>query len=244
MRVQTIIEHLGYPANQAKIYLASLKMGEAAVSTIAEQVVLPRTTVAELLLALHKHGMMNYYIKHGRKYWVAESPNRLMGMLKEREIMLASALPQLRGMRYRDGDKPNVRFYSGFEEIQNVFDDIIETKHHIKALVSWNDFLEYMGNRFVSDFIERRNKHFLKIQMLTVKTPYTLNLKTRDSAELRQTRFLPENILIRHVANYIYDSKVAIIFFNHKEPMGLIIEDPGMAHVQNVYFENLWRQTS
>ncbi len=244
MHIQTIIEQLGYPANQVKIYLASLKMGEAMVSDIAERVALPRTTVAELVQTMHKHGLMNYYIKRSRKYWVAADPDKLLNILKERETMLASVLPQLHFLENNDGNKPAIHCYIGMEEIKNIFDDIIETKHHIKALVCWDDFKEYMGKRFVFDFIERRYKHFLRIRLITPKTPSALTLKSKDQEELRQTRFLSAGVSLRRVSNFIYGDKVAIISFNKKEPTGLVVEDPDVVHAQTIYFENLWQHST
>lgn len=245
MHIQTVLQQLGYPAGQVKIYLASLKVGESTIADLAEQVGMPRTTVTELLADLHKHGLMNYYIKRSRKVWVAENPDKLLITLKEREAALQTILPVLHGMRRESGSsKPNIRYYAGIEEVKNIFDDIIETKHHMLALVSWDDFKAFFGDEFVSDFIERRHAHFLKIRLITPKTDLAVLLKQQDGAEMRQTRFLPEHIALRRVSNFIYNGKVATISLNRKEPMGIIIEDPDVVHAQTIYFESLWHHST
>ncbi len=245
MHIQTVLNQLGYPMNQVKIYLASLKMGEGTIADISEQVNMPRTTVTELLAEMNKHGLMNYYAKKGRKYWLAESPDKLMVIVKEREAGLKAILPQLHAMKFDSGEaKPNIRTYAGVEEVKNIYDDIIETKHHIMAVVSWDDVQEFFGDNFMNDFIERRASHFLKMRLIAPKTQLSLSLKASDSKELRQTKFLPEHIALRRVSNFIYGGKVATISMNRKVPTGLIIHDPDVAHAQSIYFESLWHHST
>ncbi len=243
MQIQSIIEQLGYPPNQAKVYLAALKMGESTVSEIAERVGLPRTTVEELVLKLHARGWMNYYTKRNRKYWEAEQPDRLLETLKDREASFAAIVPRLRELQRKRGGKPVFRCFVGTEEIKNIFDDIIGAMRHIKAMVSWDDFQEYMGKQFVFDFVERRYKHFLRIQLLTTRTPSAVLMKSQDAEELRLTRFLPCGVQLQRVSNFIYGDKVATVSFNRKEPVGIIIQDPDVAHAQDVYFDNLWEHS-
>lgn len=241
MHIQTVLQQLGYSPNQVIIYLAALKMGETKIADIAEQVAMPRTTVTELVEELHKHGLMNYYAKRGRKYWVAENPDKLMIALKENEAALLAILPQLQAMKFESGEsKPNIRYYKGVAEVKNIFNDIITTKHNMLATVSWDDFREYFGNNFSDDFIERRNSHNLRIRLITPKTALAEKLKFADAKELRITRFLPNNIELHRISNFIYGDKVAIISMNRKEPMGIVICDPDVAYAMTIYFESLW----
>lgn len=244
MHIQTVLQQLGYPANQVKIYLASLKMGEATIADIAEQVAMPRTTVAELIAEMHRHGLINYYAKKSRKYWTAENPDKFMIIIKEREAALRSIMPQLHGMKFDSGQgKPGIRSYIGLEEVKTMFDDMIETKRHIKAVVCWDDFKEFFGDEFVHDLIERRYTHFLRMRLITPKTESAQKLKSSDAKQLRQTRFLPENIELRRTSTFIYDSKVTLVSLNRKQPTGILIHDPDVAHGQLIYFESLWQHS-
>lgn len=99
MQIQKVIEELGYSANEAKVYLAALSLGECHVSDIAAKVKLPRSSVQAIVDKLHKDGLMNFYVQRRYKYWVAENPERLLANLKKREADIASALPSLTAMR-------------------------------------------------------------------------------------------------------------------------------------------------
>jgi len=239
-----VLQNLGYSPHEIKIYVALLKMGETNIADLSHQTQIPRSSVKELLEGMHARGLTNYYIKQGRHYWTAEYPERVAATLEERLAAFRAILPSLKEMQSDIKDKPHVRVYSGAPEMQLIMDDIIETKHHILALVSWDDWLESLGQEYLDSFIERRHSHFLKIRFITPRTDSAVRLKQKDEEELRRTRFLPSDIELRRTSNFIYGSKVAIISMNKKEPTGIVIEDPDVVHAMTIYFESLWLHSS
>lgn len=105
MNTQKVIELLGYSAKEAKVYLAALSLGEAHISDIAAKVKLPRTSVQVIADKLHKGGLMNFYIMRRYKYWVAESPERLLTTLKNHEELIHEAMPVLTALRTASWNK-------------------------------------------------------------------------------------------------------------------------------------------
>lgn len=99
MQNQKVIEQLGYTAKEAKVYLASLSLGEAHISDIAARVKMPRSSVQLIADKLHEDGLMNFYVMRRYKYWVAEKPARLLENLKRREEIIEGALPELSAIR-------------------------------------------------------------------------------------------------------------------------------------------------
>ncbi len=245
MNIESALQKMGYPIGQVKIYLASLKMGEAVIAEIAEEVNIPRTTVIDLVADMHKHGLMNYYTKRGRKYWVAEDPEKLMLIIKERESTLKAVLPQLQAMKFDSGSgKPSIRLYIGHEEVRTMLDDMIEHGKHIKSVVSWDDFEDFFGDDFVEDLIERRYSRNMQMRLVTTRTKLSSELKKRDAKQLRHTRFLPANIELRRTSTFIYGDTVTLISLNRKQPTGILIHDPDVVHGQTLYFESLWAHSS
>lgn len=241
MNTSKILEQLGYPSNQVKIYLASLKMGEATIAELAENLSMPRTTIAEVLNEMNKNGLMAFYSRKNHKYWVAENPNKLLSSLQEKEANLKNILPQLHAMHFDSGEgKPNIRCYFGTNEIKNMLNDMMEDKHHIMAVVSWDDFIEFLGQDFINDLIEKRKNHFLKMRLITPNSTLAISLKKQDNKELRQTKLLPEHIKIRKSSTFIYGDKVSLLSLNPKQPTGILIHDPNVAYGQSIYFESLW----
>lgn len=242
MHIQKVIEQFGYKPNEAKVYLAALGLGEATVSEIAGRVKMPRTSVQIIAEALHKNGLMNFYIKRRYKYWIAENPEKLLIRLREQEAALRAVLPELQAARRDKSGRPTVKVFIGEEEIKLILDDIIATKHHILAIISWDDWISFFGSEYVNDFINLRKSHFLRIRLLTPKTPSALKLMPRDEKELRERRFLPENLRIKNV-NFIYGNKTALISLEKHRPTGVLIEDEDIKNTMTIFFECLWNQS-
>ncbi|OGE75434.1 MAG: hypothetical protein A3C85_02965 [Candidatus Doudnabacteria bacterium RIFCSPHIGHO2_02_FULL_48_21] len=244
MHFQIVLQQLGYSEHEAKLYLASLKMGESNIADLAKQMQWPRSTVNELLEHMHAKGLMHYYVKHNRRYWLAVNPDKLMINLEERRAALRTIMPNLQAMRSDNGGKPNVQLYTGVEDLKHIMDDIIDTKHHVSALLCYDDWLDSFGEDYANDFIERRRSHFLRMRMVTPRTDLALKLKQKDQESLRQMRFLPTDTDLRRTSNFIYDGKTAMMSLGQKRPTGILIDDPDVAHAMSIYFENLWNASS
>jgi sugar-specific transcriptional regulator TrmB len=241
MRIQKVIEKLGYRPNSVKAYLAVLQLGEATISEISKKIQLPRTSTQLIVQSLHKDGLLNFYTKVKRKYWVAENPDRLLSQIRARESEIKEILPEIHSLRRDSHTRPVINSFNGIEGVRKMLDDIIETKHPIRSFSSVTDFKKLLGEEF-NDFIARRRNRFLHVQFLTSRTQETELLKKRDSQELRNTRFMPDSIAVNN-AHFIYGDKLAIISLNKKLPTGVIIHDKTVAMTHKGIFDALWAQS-
>lgn len=105
MQPQKVIEQLGYTAREARVYLATLTLGEAHISDIAAKVKLPRTSVQMIAEKLHKRGLMNFYVMRRYKYWVAENPERLLMNFERHHAVVREALPVLTALQKANWNK-------------------------------------------------------------------------------------------------------------------------------------------
>ncbi|MCR4276369.1 MAG: BlaI/MecI/CopY family transcriptional regulator [Candidatus Parcubacteria bacterium] len=242
MHIPSAIEQLGYSPHEVKVYLAVLKLGESTATDIAEKTQIPRTTVNLIIDSLHRKGLLNAYLQHRRKIWTAENPNKLLMRLKEREAALKVILPELRSFQHNVDAKFTVRTYNGAEEIKQIMNDILETKHHFSAIHLWDDWVDLLGRSYMDDFIESRIRQHMHVRLLVPKTKMTLALKEKDSKELRITQFFSDSITINN-SNFMYGNKVAIISMKTKQPVGILIENKDIHHTMEVLFESLWRQS-
>jgi len=182
-------------------------------------------------------------LKKNRKIWVAENPERLMTLLKEREAALKSIMPELKAKLFGHGVPPIVRLYTGAEQIKNVLDEMIAAQRHILAIVDWDDWRTFIGEDIMDDFIEQRRLHFLNIKLLAPKTPLSVELKSHDEKDLRRTRFLPQGSDVK-TSHFIFGNTLAIISLNKRQPTAIVIEDPDVAHTATISFEALWQVSS
>lgn len=240
MQISKAIEQLGYKKNEVKVYLAALAIGECTVSEISAKVKMPRSTTQNVLDQLHKDGLMNFYIRKRYRYWAAEPPEKLIGMMKEKEETLTSSLKERIDHQHTKKEKPSVKVYAGADEIRLIHDSMIQAKHNILAAIPWTAWFALLGKEYLDDFIDLRARHFLTIRMLVPKTSHSIELKKKDGKELRHIKFLPESIGLED-ALFVFGNSVAIISLNENQPTGIVIEDPATARMMTIFFEDFWR---
>jgi HTH-type transcriptional regulator, sugar sensing transcriptional regulator len=238
MHLNQTIESLLGNSEEASVYLANLNLGDATVTDIAKKAGVPRTSCYHILARLTKKGLINFYRKKRRIYYVAENPHKFFIRLREQEAALKEALPQLQALRATRGAKPSVSFYEEKNGITIILNTILEQQYPPLALLSIDDLADVMEDE-IFKFIEKsKNKH-LRMLILTNNTEAAQKLKRSDAKELRITRFLPEHINLK-TATFIYGGNVAMIAPNQQKPMGIIIEDVNIAETQRLLFQTLW----
>ena len=238
MDVQKVIEELGYTRAEAKVYLAALSLGESHVSDIAKKVRRPLSSVQIVVNKLHADGLINFYVRKRYKYWIAENPTRLIARLHEWEDAVQSIMPQLEALRRSKDRKPRIKIFEGVDEIRQIYDDMLETKAHILGAIPWDDWIRLLGRGFMEDFIEKRIKHNLRIRLLIPKSTIATELHSRDASELRETRYVPDNVDIK-TTMLLYGTKVVIVSLNKKLPTAVLIEDTDVHETLTFFFEEL-----
>ena len=99
------------------VYLACLELGKAKVSELARKSGVERTNCYSILDKLISLGLVN--AEQGvRKYFVAETPEKIELVLKERPEQIKHILPELKSIYNVSAHKPKVRFYEGQDQIK------------------------------------------------------------------------------------------------------------------------------
>jgi sugar-specific transcriptional regulator TrmB len=240
--LKQIIQNTGCSDSEAKAYLASLELGEATVVDIANKAGIPRTTCQHVILQLRQRGLMSYYVKQRRKYWVAENPQKILLRLEEQETLLRNAMPRLQTIQHTVAACSTLRPFCGEKETRQIFDDIIETKHHILSLAAVDVLHDIFGDVF-TNFVSRRFTRHLNDSLLTNRSPLSEQFRKNDAKELRQTRFLPSALEIKS-ATFIYGDKTAIFFLCKTKPAGIIIQNHEFSETQKNLFSYLWEKSS
>lgn len=242
MNISKIIERFGYKLNEVKVYLAALQMAESTISGIAIRVGLPLSSAQVAIEKLHKDGLVNFYIRKHRRYWVAEQPEKLVQILKEKEEELTLAIKDVKFSKKRK-DKPIVGVFIGADEIKLIHDNMIQKKCRIRAIIPWESWSNLLGLDYLNDFMDLCARHFLNLKILVPKTVDTMKLKEKDLKELRQTKFIPGNILIED-ALFIFNDTVAIVILNEHQPTGVVLEDSATTRMMSLFFEDVWERGS
>ncbi len=236
------LKKFGLSEKEAKVYLASLELGEATASDIAIKSNLPRTLVYDLLERLIEAGLASYTIKNNKKHFAASDPHELTRIIDEKKKAIASILPPLESLQKNTGIKrPKVEIYEGKEGMKSVMDNILRA--NVK------EFLGYGSSRssyeIIPAFMDEWHKKRIK-QGVIMRVIYNNTKQAREKVKNIKTtlshthyRFMPIE-LESPTATVIYGDKVVLQSWT-KEPFAVVIGSKEMAENQKRYFEELWK---
>lgn len=137
------LRKLGLSQKEIAIYLAGLELGHSSVQNIAKKAGLSRPTGYQIIKELEKKGLMAesrekgkspHRTVRGKTYYKAESPDKLLGILrlekraleeKEREfVRIISTLKS----KYYLSEKNKIRTYEGQAGLKFLTDDFSQTQ--------------------------------------------------------------------------------------------------------------------
>lgn len=130
--LESILKNIGLSDKEARVYLAALELGEESVQRIAKKAKVNRPTAYNMIRALMKRGLMSTIEKGKKQYFSAESPERLMNLIKAKEEehkllerSVLEALPELKAAFNKAGEKPRIRYFEGKEGLKEIQMDIV-----------------------------------------------------------------------------------------------------------------------
>src|SRR5688572_5487425 len=97
-----LLQELGLSLNEAKIYETLLSLGESGVGEIAVRGDIHRRNVYDALQRLITKGLVFPIFQKGENRYAAVRPEKLVELLREKELRLSEALPSLTALYETD----------------------------------------------------------------------------------------------------------------------------------------------
>jgi sugar-specific transcriptional regulator TrmB len=241
MKYANQLQELGWSAHEAQVYLASLRVGNARVSRIAEEAGLPKSTTQDTLATLHEKGLVSRY-KHKNCFYFSPSDPSVISMWMDRKkTVFEDLLPKLHSLQLSADDQPTVRSYfdkSGFSTIER---EILSEAKEVLLITPAHNLDEILPDYFPG-FMTRRVKHRIHARILIEKSPIAEKVKTFDKIAQHETRTikppLPFDSLLlmwgKKIAAVSLDCTVTIV----------VLEDKHISQMLNSLFELLWSSVS
>lgn len=224
------LEELGLTKSEAKIYLALIDLGPSLAGLITRKTGIHRRNVYDSIEMLIQKGLVSYIKENNKKIYSAVEPKRLLEMLKEKENVVQSILPELESKFNFVKEKKETVFFRGKQALKSIFDDQIEEGKEILVLGACpfaKDIIKYYFQKYD---LERKKKNIKVKALFTQKTDYKI--------PLGEVRYLPISFNSPSATN-IYGDKVAIILWT-EEPFAILINQKEIADSYRKYFDLLW----
>ncbi len=238
-----LLNKLGFSDKSAKVYLALLQLGPSSVRKLAEFCELNRGTTYDTLKWLQEKGIVTFYQKETKQYFVAENPEKLLSLAKNQEEELktaqeriSKAIPELQALYNKGGERPVARYYEKGEIskiLQDVLDTCEETGDMVYRIYSAEGIREYLYDSF-DTFSDVRIAKGIGVKVIAIGAGG--ELRGLDERKWLKTKSGTNTYII------LYPGTTAYISLNaKKEPIGVVIENDGVFETQKIIFDNLWK---
>ncbi len=243
---ENVLTQAGLNADEVRVYELLLKEGELPAHSVITGAQLKLGPAYNVLKALKKKGLLEAFEKHKKSYFRLEPPSRLRDYVEtqkrrveESAGMLEGVLPQLVSQYSLVLGKPGVRFYEGFAGIKTVHQQILAEQKEILAYVFIDDDLEKPLDDFWKWYFKERKKKQIHVRAIAADNEAGIEYKSRDEAELRETRLVPQDQFPLTIEKNICGNKLALI--SMREQMATVIESAEIATTERSIFELAWR---
>lgn len=247
-KTQKNLMELGLTPNEALVYLANLELGPATAQQLAAKAAVVRPTAYVAIGGLVKRGLMSQFKKGKKGYYQAEKPERLAHLLElekreitAREAKLKEIMPMLSSLISLSGDKPEVKYYEGFEGLEAMRSilvglapkemDVITTRHYVKSIPGESTAVHFyrMGEIGMkvrqAVFTQEKNKPTLKVKQGKGTFEYRY-INVSDSKDFGEIS--------------IFGDHVALIAYLEK-PYGFLVKSKQIANTARALFEAFWK---
>jgi HTH-type transcriptional regulator, sugar sensing transcriptional regulator len=248
MFLEEPLQKIGLSEKEAKIYLAALELGEDTVSNIAKKAEIKRPTAYVILEELVAKGYVSEKPKHKGSTYIAESPENLKSILKEKEKAFGEALPFLRAMYNVEKGKPQVRVYEGIEGMKQIYTQTVwKSKTEILFFSSIRKIYETIPgllDTWVDDMTkggvyQHETKEFINPDPVDID----YSLRAMKANPNQQVRVIPKDFPYKFIGtdNAIFEDKIMMVSFEEKL-FTTVIQSKAIVETMKTLFNLAWGQ--
>jgi HTH-type transcriptional regulator, sugar sensing transcriptional regulator len=231
---QEHLEDAGLSPNEAKCYLALLKIGSTSANEISRKSGIHRVSVYDALRGLREKGLISQISKANKMLFEAGNPEKIIEIIEEKEKKLESVrqiVPELLIDFNSEKEKQEVHSFKGLTGIKTILNEMLKSKTEIL------DFgAEYKIKKFLPQYYPNWDKERVKKR---VKMRILANVSIKPvKIPMTKIKYVPSEFN-SSVSTYIFNGKVALVMWV-ENPIAVIIEHSAIYDSYKKYFEYLW----
>jgi len=242
MLINESLEKYGLSPKESAVYLATLELGKAPVQAIAKKAELPRSTVYSVLEYLIRKNLI-FPISEGKiQQYSPEDPQKLINVSEESTRALKNALPELKNLFRLAKSRPKIKYYEGLSALKEMYNDILRQKGLKEYLIiaAENNWMD-LDPVWFEDFKKRRASAKIKTRLILEDSPAAKERQKSGMKYLSEVKILPTDLPYKWGAGvYIFRDKVIFVEYI-KNVIGVEIQSQGIADLQRLEFETLWK---
>lgn len=246
MQIHNLLKTFGLNDKEIAVYTTLISLGPSPVRLIAQNSKVNRGTTYDILKSLMADGLVSYFNKATKQYFIAEPPEKLLTALENKEKYFAELkatiiqnLPELQALYTRQGEKPQVRLYEGVLGVRQILEDVLTTMAARKEKTYYvysSASVRSNVYKAMPDFSNRRIVKKIKVRTISLGPGGQLT-------GLDERKWIPDASKLKATYEIIYGGKVAHISLDAgNQPVGVVIENSDIYQTQKMIFEFNWNQ--
>lgn len=240
-KLTNTLKDLGLTENEARVYLTALALGSATILKIARAAQIKRTTVYSVVESLKHKGLVSEELKSWKRYFVAETPEKLEKVFEERRKKFKNSLPEFLALYNLKGSDALIKYYEGLEAVKNIYEDLLKNirAHEDYLVIGAQDQWYKLDPNFFQNFIKRRAKFPINIRLLFTDSKIARQHKRIEKIYNEKIKILPPETSL--TTNLVIIPKKVVIHQLTPPVMAMVIENQSMVQMHRELFEIIWR---
>lgn len=235
------METLGLKDKEARVYISLLGLGEAGSSKIIKSSGLHGQFVYAALEKLEEKGLVQHFIKRGRKKFVAKSPKTLVSLIDQQKSLALRIAEKLQEIIVLPPEQQFETFQGKESYIAHEFELLEKAPEGSELLIiggTGDEFLKTM-EQDLNRYEARRNEKKIAIRYLGSMGQKEDLRKAVGSRERFDYRFLP-GLFTGMVNTNIWPDAINFNIFG-TPVTAFVISNPQIAGSYRQFFETLWK---
>jgi sugar-specific transcriptional regulator TrmB len=231
---------IGMEEKEAKTYLALLDLGTAKVQDIALKAGIKRPTAYVVLESLFAKNYITKTFKQNRVLYSPEKPDILLRALKQKEDLLEQAIPLLQARMKTSPVRPRVKIYEGKGGVEQVYDEIYQSKSVCLFGSLKNLSEEFVGRVDTLKKIIKSEK--IQVRDLLTEDPKDIDFGLASIGKNYEARVIGREFDL-YSDGALYDDKVAILSIKN-DLFAVVIESKEVVDTFRSLFEIVWKMST
>lgn len=235
-----VLTNVGLSENQACVYLACLKLGNASIWDIAETSGVKRTTCYVVMKDLISKGVASMSGDNKRALYSVISPNEFVFSFKNKQNQLIESVSELNALISKTYSRPHIRMFEGIDGIEQAYKLTLNISEGDEVLIYGNPDVVINYQDMIDNYLKQRVLNKIKVRVILPDTPLAQEVMKKDKEQLRQTRLLSQDIFNQQTEINILPDSIIYIAHSENKPFATVIENSTLAKEEKGRFEILW----
>jgi HTH-type transcriptional regulator, sugar sensing transcriptional regulator len=241
----SILEEIGLSKPEIRVYTSLLEIGGSQTGKLSTQSKVPSSKIYAVLESLIDKGLVSYTLKNNTKVYSAASVDAMRNIFEQKKNELdekESKLNQLIISLKKTAKHESISHYKYFEGIlgiKSMYQEILEHMQDNQTLtLKIHSADVVMTNRLLGFYTEF---HKQRIQLgVNYKLILGKDVQVNIAKRVRELTQIKQKTITNKVGWGVFGKYFFLNYNGGKEPYGILVTDPLVAHTFELLFDELW----